>query len=345
MLAAYCAEVSDDPLAGLHVGDLSEPPRPPGWATVRVEAASINHHDLFTLRGRSSQPVRPPQILGCDAAGVVEDYDGTPPPDAPPPGSPVVVYPVISCGACAACRRGEGLFCSRFGLPSEGEYPGTLAERVHVPAGNVLRRPDGLDAVAAACLPTAYLTAYRMLFTRARLQPGDSVLVQGAGGGVATAVILIGRATGLRVLVTSRDPARGQAAVDLGAERAFTSGRETAAEVTAATGGGVDAVIETVGEPTWETSLRAVRPGGTIVVAGATAGGNPPARLQRVFWNQLSIVGSTMGTRAEMERVLDLAASGAVRPLVDSTHPLARAAEGFRRVWEGDMLGKVVVRP
>ena len=348
MLAAYVARLhAADPLDNLAVGERPDPEPIPDWSIVRVEAASLNHHDLWTLRGRSSSPVEPGQILGCDAAGIVEAHgsaDGEG--DPPPPGSPVVVHSVVSCRGCPLCLDGEELLCARTRLLSEGGLGGTLAGRVAVPTANLLPRPEGLGAVEAACLPTAYLTAYRMLFTRAALRPGDSVLVQGAGGGVATAAILLARAAGVTAIATSRDPARRAAAVALGAVAAVPPDRDAPAAVRELTGGrGVDAVVETVGEPTWEISLRSVRPGGAVVVAGATGGDTPPARLRRIFWFQLSILGSTMGTRAELERVVRLAASGAVRPLVDEVIPLARAREGFERLAAGEQIGKIVLTP
>ncbi|HEY6379497.1 MAG TPA: zinc-binding dehydrogenase, partial [Candidatus Dormibacteraeota bacterium] len=190
------------------------------------------------------------------------------------------------------------------------------------------------------------LTAYRMLFTRAALRPGSTVLVQGASGGVATAVILLARATGLRVIATSRDEAKRVAAVALGAEAAVPAERGAHRQVLALTGGrGVDAVIDSVGEPTWDLSLRSLRPGGTLVVCGATGGADPPAQLGRVFWRQLSILGSTMGTRGELEALVAMAAAGLVRPLVDATFPLRDAAGAFARLAAGEQHGKLVILP
>ena len=347
MLAAYVGRLDGaGPVDNLAVGERPAPEPRAGWSIVRVEAAALNRHDLWTLQGVSSQPVVVGQILGCDAAGIVESHGGEPPPGAPPPGAPVVVHSVISCRSCPACLSGDELLCGEMTLLSEGDHPGTLAERVAVPTINLVPRPDSLGGVEAACLPTAYLTAYRMLFTRAGLRPGASVLVQGASGGVATAAILLARAAGLSVIATSRDEAKRAFAVELGAIAAVAPDREAARSIKELTGGrGVDAVIETVGEPTWEVSLRALRPGGSVVVAGATGGDSPPARLRRIFWYELSILGSTMGTRAELERVVALTASGAVRPLVDTVLPLARAREAFERLEAGEQRGKIVLQP
>jgi NADPH:quinone reductase-like Zn-dependent oxidoreductase len=345
MLAVYASAVGgDDPLANLSVGDLPAPSVRPGWALVKVGAASLNHHDLWTLRGVSSAPVVPPQILGCDAAGEVAAYGGEPPEGAPPVGARVVVYPIVTCGHCAACLADEPLGCRSFRMLSEAPLAGALAEFVEIPAANLVPLPVQVSFADAACLPTAYLTAYRALFVRAGLRPGMSVLVQGASGGVATACILLGRLSGLTVFATSRDEAKRAFAVDLGAEAAFPLERETTRAIIGATGGvGVDAVVDTVGEPTWDLSLKAVRPGGVIVVPGSTGGPNPPAQLNRIFFRSLTVAGTTMGTRGELRRLVDLCATGALRPLIGSTHPLRDAAAAFREMAGGDLRGKIVL--
>ncbi len=345
MLAVYASAAGgDDPLANLAVGDLPEPSPRPGWATVRVRAASLNHHDLWTLRGVSSAPVTPPQILGCDAAGEVAAYGGDPEPSTPGIGARVVVYPIVTCGHCSACLADEPLGCRSFLMLSEGTLAGGLAEYVAIPASNLVPLPAQVSFADAACLPTAYLTAYRALFVRAGLRPGMSVLIQGASGGVATACILLGRLAGLTVYATSRDEAKRALAVDLGAEAAFPVERETARAVIGATGGiGVDAVVDTVGEPTWDLSLRAVRPGGVVVVPGSTGGPNPPAQLNRIFFRSITVAGTTMGTRGELRRLVDLCATGALRPLIGSTHPLRDAPAAFAEMAAGDLRGKIIL--
>ena len=334
----------DDPLANLEVGEQPDPEPARGWALVRVAAASLNHHDLWTLRGVSSRPLQAPQVLGCDAVGRVEAL-GEGVETAPGVGARVVVHGVIGCGSCPACLAGEPNLCHRLSLLSEPPHGGAFAELVAVPAANLVALPDSVSDEAAACLPTAYLTAYRMLFTRAGLRPGMSVLVQGAGGGVATAAILLGSGAGVEVHVTSRDPARRGLATELGAASAFApDDRGAARELVRRTGGGVDAVLETVGEATWELSLRAVRPGGTVVVAGATSGPNPPAQLNRVFWRQLTIAGTTMGTRLELERLVGLCAAGSLSPLIDRVVPLDEVRSAFAALAAGDQRGKLVIR-
>jgi len=343
--AVYAARFEgDDPLANLEIGEQPDPQPGPGWALVRVAAAALNHHDLWTLRGVSSQPLTPPQILGCDASGRVEAL-GEGVEGGPAPGSRVVVHAVIACGRCPACRAADPRVCDRLSLLGEPPHGGTLAELVAVPAANLVPLPDAVDDATAACLPTAYLTAYRMLFTRAGLDPGASVLVQGASGGVATAAILLGVQAGLEVHVTSREAAKRQAAEELGAASSFDPGNlEAARELVRRTGGGVDAVLDTVGEATWGLSLRSVRPGGTVVVAGATSGANPRAQLNRIFWRQLTIAGTSMGTRQELERLVSLCASGALRPLIGGVVPLEDARSAFAALAAGEQRGKLVVR-
>src|SRR6266513_5454202 len=256
MFAVTAARLdADNPLAGLELGERPDPSPPEGWETVTVRAASLNHHDVWTLRGVGISADRLPIILGCDAAGVDED------------GNEVVVHAVVGEGN--GTGGDETLDPSR-SLLSE-RYDGTFAERVAVPRRNLVPKPAGLSFEEAACLPTAYLTAYRMLFAKSGLEPGATVLVQGAGGGVATALIVLGRAGGYRVWVTSRSEDKRARALELGADQAFASGSRLPERV--------DAVMETVGQATWSHSLKALRPGGRVVISGATSGAVPPADL------------------------------------------------------------------
>ncbi|HEY8755572.1 MAG TPA: alcohol dehydrogenase catalytic domain-containing protein, partial [Candidatus Dormibacteraeota bacterium] len=254
MLAVRAARFGgDDPLGNLEVTEVADPVPAAGEALIRVGAASLNHHDLWTLRGIGSRPLTEPQVLGCDAAGTVLGYgDADVPEGAPAIGAAVVVHSVMTCGHCPACLSFDELHCPRVGLLSEPPYPGTLAERLAVPVANVLALPDGVDLVTAACLPTAYLTAYRMLFVRAALRPGQRVLVHGATGGVASAAILLGGAAGLTVFATSREQTKRDVAIELGAAAAVATDRDALKQVIAASQGGVDAVLDTVGEATWD---------------------------------------------------------------------------------------------
>src|SRR3954470_22486741 len=306
------------PLSGLEVGERPEPTVPDGWTTVSVRAAALNHHDLWSLQGVGLREDQLPMILGCDAAGVDQD------------GNEVVVHSVISD---AAWRGDETLDPSR-SLLSE-RYPGTFAETVAVPRRNLVPKPPQLSFEEASCLPTAWLTAYRMLFVRGGLTPGDSVLVQGAGGGVATALISLARAGGLRVYATSRDETKRRRALDLGAHEVFESNARLPQRV--------DAVMETVGKATWSHSVKALRPGGTIVISGTTSGPNPDnAELTRVFFLQLRVIGSTMGTRAELAALTELLDVSGVRPVIDRVLPLENATDGFAAMASGDLFGKVV---
>lgn len=320
MLAAYAASIApDDPLSGLVVGDRPSPDVPDGWARVRVKAASLNHHDVWSLRGVGLPADRLPMILGCDAAGIDED------------GNEVVVHAVIG----DPHYRGDETMDPRRSLLSE-RFQGTLAEEVVVPRRNLVPKPAELSWEEAACLPTAWLTAYRMLFVQSGLQPGGTVLVQGAGGGVATALIRLGSAAGFRVWATSRDEAKQARAVELGADQAFGSGARLPDRV--------DAVMETVGAATWSHSLKSLKQGGTLVISGATSGATPAnGELNRIFFLQLRVVGSTMGTRDELERLIEFCRLTGVRPVIDSSYPLAQAAEAIGRLVTGDVMGKIVL--
>jgi NADPH:quinone reductase-like Zn-dependent oxidoreductase len=319
MFAVTAARIdAENPVAGLDLGERPEPSGEPGWTTVAVKATALNHHDVWTLRGVGISPDRLPIVLGCDAAGVDEE------------GNEVVVHAVLGDPGAAG---GDETLDQRRSLLSE-RYDGTFAERLAVPRRNLLPKPAALSFEEAACLPTAYLTAYRMLFARSGLEPGATVLVQGASGGVATALILLGRAGGYRVWVTSRTEAKRDRALELGADQAFPDGARLPERV--------DAVMETVGQATWAHSLRALRPGGRIVICGATSGAVPPADLTRVFFLQLSVVGSTMGTRDQFGRLLQFCVQTGVRPKIDRVLPIRSAADGFAALISGDVFGKVV---
>ncbi|MFD6142510.1 zinc-binding dehydrogenase [Promicromonospora sp. NPDC060271] len=319
MLAAYVTSFSpDSPLDGLEVGDRPEPEAAEHWTTVEVRAASLNHHDLWSLRGVGLREQQLPMILGTDAAGVTPD------------GTEVLVHGVIGAdGHGVGPKEPRSLLSER--------YPGTLAERVAVPTANLVPKPAELSFEEAACLPTAWLTAYNMLFTAGGLRPGASVLVQGAGGGLATAAITLGAAAGLEVWVTSRSAEKRERAVALGAAGAV----ETSARLPAR----VDAVLESVGQATWAHSIRSVRPGGSVLVCGATSGDAPPAELTRVFFQEIRVQGVTMGSRDDLGALARFCARTGVRPVIDTELPLARAAEGLARLNTGDQFGKVVVRP
>lgn len=319
MLAAYAASVSaDDPLSGLVVGERPEPLARDGWAVLPVVAAGLNHHDLWSLRGVGLADERLPMILGCDAVA------------AHPQLGEVVVLPVV---AGTPGWSEDITLDPRRTLLSE-LHQGTLAEHVAVPEGHWVPKPEHLSAVEAAALSTSWLTAYRMLFRNAAVRPGDTVLVQGAGGGVATALVQLGAAAGLTVWVTGRSEAKRRRALDLGADQAFEPGARLPARV--------DAVLESVGAATWSHSVNALRPGGTIVICGATSGDAPPrAELTKIFFRQLRVVGSTMGTLAELARLCRFVSTAGLRPEIDTVYPLDRVGDALAQMQQGDVVGKI----
>src|SRR3954468_4658200 len=318
MLAAFVsAPAPKDPLSVLEVGERPEPEVPENWTTVQVKAVSLNHHDLFSLQGIGLPQERMPMILGTDAAGLDED------------GNEVVVHGVVA----TPDWTGDETLDPKRTLFSE-LHQGTMAEKVVVPRRNLLPKPADLSFAEAACLPTAWLTAYRMLFVPSGLAAGPTRLPQGPSGGVATALIVLGRAAGYRVWVTGRSEEKRAAALALGAEQAFESGARLPERV--------DGVMETVGEATWSHSIKSLKPGGVLVISGATTGFNPGAELNRIFFTQLSVVGSTMGTRAELEDLVQLCRVTGIRPQIDVELPLQQAREGFERMLEGRTAGKIV---
>jgi NADPH:quinone reductase-like Zn-dependent oxidoreductase len=318
MFAVYAAEPNaDDPLEPLTVGERPDPDVPEGWVPVTVTAASLNMHDIWTLRGVGIKPDQFPMILGCDGAGTLPD------------GTEVVLHSVVN----EPTWRGDDTLDPKRTLLTE-KYQGTFADTVAVPARNAVPRPSGLSPVQAAVMGTAWLTAYRMLFVKSGLRPGQTMLVQGASGGVATALVQLGRAAGMQVWVTGRTEEKRALADKLGAHATFPSGERLP--------GRVDAVFETIGEATWSHSMRSLKPGGTVVVCGSTSGPNPGADLQRLFFLQLRVVGSTMGTRDELADLLAFVASAGIAPEIGLELPMERAEEGFRAMLEGNTGGKIV---
>ena len=322
MLAATAVSQSaDDPLSGLELRELDRPEPQPGWALVRVMASSLNMHDLWTLRGVGHSPENLPIVLGCDVAG----YDEA--------GNAVIVYPVI---ADHDAGGGDETLDPDRALLSE-RHNGGFAEYLTVPRRNLIPKPDWLSFDEAACLPVAWTTAYRMLFTQANIRAGDRVLVQGVGGGVASAAIKLAAAAGAVVYATSRSESKRADAVSWGARAAVTTGERLPERV--------DVVIETVGEATWAHSLRSLRPGGAVVVAGATTGMNPPADLGRIFYLQQRILGSTGCTRSELVAMLRMMDATGVRPVIDRTLPLSDIHKAFQLMIDGAVTGKVVIHP
>ncbi|WP_028647321.1 zinc-binding dehydrogenase [Nocardiopsis sp. CNT312] len=317
MFAITAARIApDDPVSGLEAGERPAPEARDGWAVVDVRAASLNHHDLWSLRGAGLTEERLPMILGCDAAGVDDR------------GNEVIVHGVVGDPSF-----GDETLDPRRSLLSE-VHQGTFAEQVLVPRRNLVPKPPELSFEEAACLPTAWLTAYSMLFGKADLRPGSTVLVQGAGGGVSVALVRLAVHAGHRVYVTSRSEAKRERALKLGAYAALPSHERLPERV--------DAVFDSVGQATWKHSVRSLRPGGAIITCGATSGDAPSAELTRVFFLQLRVIGSTMGSLPELAALTEMCVRTGIRPDIDRVLPLDRAAEGFRAMAEGEQFGKIV---
>lgn len=328
MKSVYAAGTDyDNPLAVLEVGDLPEPQARPFWSTVSVKATTVNHHDIWSLKGVGLSAEQAPMVLGTDAAGTLDE-------DIPvrkglKAGSEVVLYTFVGTDG-AGVMPGE-----RRTILSE-KYAGTMAEKTQVPSANVFAKPANLTLDEAAALGTSWITAYSLLFTSANVKPGDTILVQGAGGGVSTAAIQLAHAAGLEVFVTSRSEAKRGKALALGADAAF--------EACARLPRKVDAVIESVGAATWGHSVKSVRPGGTIAICGATTGDQPGAELTRIFFQDIRVQGNTMGSREDFARMLRFVEHADLHPVIDATYTLADAPAAFGKVLSGDVFGKVVMR-
>jgi NADPH:quinone reductase-like Zn-dependent oxidoreductase len=303
----------------LRYEDAPDPEPAPGEVLVRLRAASLNHLDLWVRKGLPSVPK--PRILGADGAGIREDT-----------GERVVINPGIEHG-------------DRITVVGE-HMDGTHAELVAVPEGNVYPLAETMSFEEAAAFPLVFETAYRLLVTKAQLREGEWVLLWGIGSGVAGAGLAIAKALGARALVTSSSEVKLERARELGADATVNhASGDVRAAVNEATGGaGVEVVLEHVGETTWQTSLQSARAGGRIAVCGATSGPNPPAALHRIWWKQLTIYGSTMGTRGDFEAAYELVKSGRARPVVDSVLPLSEARAAHERLEAGDQFGKIVLR-
>ncbi len=340
MRALYFAEHGG--MEGLVCGERPEPRPAPGQVTVRVVAAALNHLDLFVLRGMPGIPVPLPHVGGADGAGVVAALgEGVAGWSA---GDEVVLNPGLWCGACEFCARGEESLCVRFRLLGE-HVDGTFAEHVSVPAASLARRPAHLSWRESAAFGLTWLTAWRMLVTRAAVRSGETVLIHGIGGGVALAALAIAKQAGAVVFVTSSRRDKLERASALGADHAidYTS-TDVAGEVRRLTGRrGVDVVVDTVGRDTWMSSLRCAARGGRIVTCGATSGPDPTEEIRLIFWNHLTIMGSTMGSRRDWEAMMRAVASAGARPVVDGVLPLERGREAYERMASGGQFGKLVL--
>lgn len=330
------AAVYEEPTgpAGVRIRERPRTDPRPGAVAVAIRAASINHLDLWLAHG--AQRVTPPRVIAGDGAGVVHA-------SADPswkPGDEVVLFPTLCCWECEWCRAGENVRCTRFGVLGE-HSDGAACELIHIDARNLFRKPKGLSWEEAAAFPLTFLTAWRMLTTRAQLRADETVLVVGAGAGVAVAAIRIAQHLGARVLATSRSEAKRKLALELGADAVFDSAsfskgvREVAKD-------GVDVVFEHVGPATIEESMRSLAMGGRIVTCGSTSGVKVEISMPRLFFRQAGLLGSTMGNAAEFEAVLKAIDAG-LRPVVDKVYPLDRVQDALTRVDSSEQFGKVVL--
>ena len=328
----------------VQVQEVPDPQPAAGEVLIDIRAAALNHLDIWVRNGRPGMNLKFPHVLGSDAAGVVAEVG--PGVRNVRPGEEVILNPAISCGSCEYCLRGEQSECPSFTLVGLGR-PGTFAERIAVPAACVYPRPAHLDFKAAAALPLAYVTAWRMLMTRARLAPGETLLIHGIGGGVALAGLQIAKLIGAEVIVTSSAQEKLNRARSLGADAVVNYRTEPdlvrkIRDLTAARG--VDVVMDTVGAATWPLDFAVVRRGGRIVICGVTTGVAAETPLAVLYWNQISVLGSTLGSHEDFRQMVRAVAEAKIEPIVDSVSPLDRVAEAMARMEAGEQFGKIVLK-
>lgn len=323
-------------------GERPTPHRTPGDVRVAMKAGTLNRVDLYMRDSGAGITHSLPQIMGVDGAGVIEEVGGSE--GLLRKGQRVLLYPAIGCGRCEYCQRGETMFCLTVRYLGE-HRDGTFCDYVSVPAANVLPLPDGLDFAQGAALGVTYLTAWRMLFTRARLMPWETVLIFGIGGGVSLAALQLAKMTGATALVTSRSDVKLAQAAAVGADIGINGAtQEIVAQVMEVTGGrGVDVVIENVGEAVWPAALRSLARGGRIVTCGATSGDSPSAELRRLFIRQISVLGSTLGTIGEFRDLLGVCASGKLSPIIDSRRPIEAIHDALASLEAGGQFGKIAI--
>jgi NADPH:quinone reductase-like Zn-dependent oxidoreductase len=341
--AVICRELG--PPEKLRLEEFASAPLAPGQVRVAIQAAALNHLDLHVIGGLPGVSYRFPHILGADGAGLVESVGSGV--DAVRPGDRVMINPGVSCYECEFCKAGEHSLCVRYGILGE-HHPGTLAQFIVVPHQNLARIPDATPPVSwaeAAAFTLVTLTAWRMVMTRARLRAGETVLIWGVGGGVSLAALRVAKLVGARAIVTSSSDAKLETARQLGADVTLNHRtQDVGAEVRGLTQKrGVDVVVENVGDATWQTSLRCLCKGGRLVTCGATTGPLVETDVRRLFWNQYTIMGSTMGNAAEYREVVGQLAAGQLRPVVDRVFPLAEARAAFERLQRGEQQGKIAI--
>jgi NADPH:quinone reductase-like Zn-dependent oxidoreductase len=331
-----------DGVSGIEIVDTPKPERRPGEVLVRLKRACLNHVDLYLCHGGAGITHALPQTLGVDGAGEVAEID--PGERHLKLGDKIVLYPALTCGRCEFCRRGDPVLCTAIRILGE-QRDGTLAEYVSLPAANLFALPEGWTLDEAAGLPTAYLTAWRMVVTRGRARPQDLVLVHGIGGGVSLAALQIAKLHGATVIVTSSSDEKLAKAKQLGADHGINHAREDVlARVMEISGKrGVDLVVENVGESTWGISMRSVVRGGRIVVCGATTGGAPAADLQRLFIRQIQVLGVTLANPGEFRDMIRAFTANGVRPVIDSRYTLDAVPQALDRLSHAAQFGKIVI--
>lgn len=321
MFAVYAKSPNyENPLASLVIGELPDLDVPKGWVRVRITHASLNRHDIFTLRGITAQkkPIQYPMILGNDGAGVLDD------------GTPVVIYPVLGNDNW----KGDETLDPDWHVLGELTH-GTMADYINIPMRNAIPIPKDLPVLSASLLGTAWLTAYRAIFTKSRLTPGQIMLVQGASGGMSTALIQLGRAAGIEVWVMTRNDVGASIAEKLGANKIFRTGEHLPHLV--------DAVIDNVGSATWEISLASVRRGGVVVTNGVTSGHIANTNILRLFVDQIDIRGTIMGTQQEMKEMMNFIIKNNITPEVNKVLPMTDAKVAFENMALGNSRGKIIL--
>lgn len=311
----------------LKVEDAPEPKPGKGEVLVKVRCASLNHLDIWVRKGARGSELKMPHVIGSDASGIIEDT-----------GEEVILYPGLSCGVCESCKRGENTECNSFGIIGMSR-PGTFAEYIAVPRGCIFPKPKHMSFEEASAFPLTFLTAWRMLMVKAKFQPGETVLIHGIGGGVALACLILAKVFGAKVIVTSSSDEKLSRAKSLGADHGinYKTGDVTTSK-------GVDVIIDTVGSATWPIDFECVRKGGRIVLCGVTTGANAEINLRTLYWKQVSVFGSTMGSRADFGAMLDFVNKNKIKPAIDSVWPLTEIQSATNKMEEGKQFGKIVIQ-
>ena len=328
----------------LGIADIDEPTAGDGEVVIEVKSAALNHLDIWVRKGRPGSELEMPHVLGSDAAGIIVEKG--PNVHGMEIGDEVIINPGLHCGCCEHCFRGDHSVCARFGIVGLSRQ-GTFAEKVAVPFYCVRPKPAHLNFDQAAALPLAYVTAWRMLMTRCQMQTGDTVLIHGIGGGVALAALQLAKLAAAEVIVTSSSDDKLSKAKELGADhtinyKTVTDVAECVKDITAARG--VDIAFDTVGAAAWPIDFAAVRRGGKIVICGVTTGAAVETNLQALYWNQLTIMGSTMGSNEDFRRMVKAVSNAKLEPVIDSVMPLDKAVEATARMEAGDQFGKIVLK-